>query len=1114
MITNFDYLKQEPKFSRFADVAISAERIILMDPEASIINSRRAMEFAVKWMYSVDSDLEMPYQDNLQSLMNAEEYRDIVGPDLWKRMDYIRRCGNNVAHSNKKLGRDEAMLCLENLFIYLDFVACCYSEQYEERSFDKTVITSRIEKARESKAAASAVKAELEREQEKSAKQELDLQKLMAENASLKEELSARRQEQQQAYVPKPLDLSEYKTRKLYIDAMLMEAGWTEGKDWLNEVELHGMPNQSGIGFADYVLYDDMHRPLAVIEAKRTCADVSRGRQQAKFYADLLEQKYKRRPVIFLTNGFETHIIDGQYPERPCAVIYSKRDLEKWFNLLAMRTSLEHVTVDKNIAGRYYQEAAIKAVCRSFDEKNRRKALLVMATGSGKTRTVIALCDCLLKAGWVKNILFLADRNSLVTQAKRSFVNLLPSLSCTNLVEEKDNYNAHCVFSTYQTMMNCIDTVSDSQGKLFTCGHFDLVICDEAHRSIYNKYRDIFSYFDAPLVGLTATPKDEIDKNTYEIFELENGVPTYGYDLAQAVKDGYLVDYVSVESKLKFMERGIVYDKLPEEDKEAYEATFGGEQGNLPEAINSSALNSWIFNEDTIKQVLNILMTNGIKIDYGQKLGKTIIFARNHDHAEKILEVFHREYPSFPDYAKVIDNYMTYAQSAIDEFSDPKKLPQIAISVDMLDTGIDVPEVLNLVFFKKVMSKAKFWQMIGRGTRLCPGLLDGEDKQKFYIFDFCGNFDFFRMNKGKAAANTIPLQGAIFNLQFEISYKLQDMEYQTDRLTAYRKALVDQMSGKVRELPRDSFAVRQHLKYVELYSEPSGYHALTYEDTLLVREEVAPLIQPDGDEVNAVRFDALMYGIELAYLVGKKYSKARTDLNRKVAGIAGMSNIPEIQAQSDLLNKILHTDYVEAAGINEFEEIREKLRDLMKYVSSEKVKYTTNFADELLSMEWKESELENDELKNYKAKAEHYIRQHQDNPAIAKLKTNQPLTQADIEALEETLWHEVGTKQDYEQEFGAKPLGEFVREIVGLDMNAAKEAFSEYLTGTNLDSRQIYFVNQIVEYIVRNGMMKDFSVLQEPPFTDRGSVVEIFTDMSVWLGIKRVIDTINANAAA
>ena len=1114
MITNFDYLKSELKFSRFADVAISAEKIILMDPEASIINSRRAMEFAIKWMYSVDAELEMPYQDNLQSLMNAEEYRQIVGLDLWKRMDYIRRCGNNVAHSNKKLGRDEAMLCLENLFIYLDFISYCYSDQYEERCFDKTIITSRMEKAKASKETTNAIKAELAKEQEKSAKQEIDLQKLIAENASLKEKLSARRQEQQQTYVPKPLDLAEYKTRKLYIDAMLMDAGWTEGKDWMNEVELSGMPNKSEVGFADYVLYDDMHRPLAVIEAKRTCVDVSKGRQQAKLYADLLEQKYKRRPVIFLTNGFETRIIDGKYPERKCSVIYSKRDLEKWFNLLTMRTSLKHVVVNKKIAGRYYQEAAIKAVCNSLDEKNRRKALLVMATGSGKTRTVIALCDCLLKAGWVKNILFLADRNSLVTQAKRSFVNMLPNLSCTNLVEEKDNYNAHCVFSTYQTMMNCIDAVSDNAGKIFTCGHFDLVICDEAHRSIYNKYRDIFSYFDAPLIGLTATPKDEIDKNTYGIFELENGVPTYGYDLAQAVKDGYLVDYVSVETKLKFIEQGIVYDELSEEDKKAYEETFEDEHGDLPEVIGSSALNTWIFNEDTIKQVLNILMTEGIKIDYGQKLGKTIIFAKNHDHAEKILEVFNREYPHLPNYAKVIDNYMTYAQSAIDEFSNPKKMPQIAISVDMLDTGIDVPEVLNLVFFKKVMSKAKFWQMIGRGTRLCPKLLDGEDKQKFYIFDFCGNFEFFRMNKGKATANMIALQGAIFNLKFEIAYKLQNIEYQMDRLIAYRNILVKQMSEKVKELPRDNFIVRQHLKYVDLYSSELNYNALTYEDTLIVREEVAPLILPDGDDASAVRFDALMYGIELAYLVGKKYSKARTDLYKKVAGIASVANIPEIQAQSDLINKILNTNYVENAGINEFEEIREKLRDLMKYIPRETIKYVTNFTDKLLSTEWKEAELENDELKNYKAKAEHYIRQHQDNIAIAKLKTNQPLTPTDVAALEDVLWREVGTKQDYEYELGAKPLGEFVREIVGLDMNAAKEAFSEYLTNTNLDSRQIYFVNQIVEYIVHNGVMKDLSVLQESPFTDQGSVVEIFTDLNVWLGIRKVIDTINANAAA
>ena len=893
---------------------------------------------------------------------------------------------------------------------------------------------------------------------------------------------------------------------------MLQDAGWTEGRDWQNEVELYGMPNSREVGFADYVLYGDDGKPLAVLEAKRTCVDVSKGRQQAKLYADLLEKKYGRRPVIFLSNGFETHIQDNLYPERKVASVYSKRDLEKLFNLQTMRTSLAHVMVNKDIAGRYYQEGAIKAVCDAFGAKNRRKALLVMATGSGKTRTVIALCDVLLQHGWVKNILFLADRNSLVTQAKRSFVNLLPDLSVTNLCEEKDNYTAHCVFSTYQTMMNVIDTVKDDKGKLFTIGHFDLVICDEAHRSIYNKYRDIFNYFDAPLVGLTATPKDEIDKNTYEVFELENGVPTYGYELAQAVKDGYLVDFMSVETRLKFIEQGIVYDELSEADKEAYENTFEDENGELPESIASSALNEWIFNEDTIREVLHVVMENGIKIDYGAKLGKTIIFAKNHTHAEKIYEVFNKEYPHLPGFAKVIDNYMTYAQSAIDEFSDPKKYPQIAISVDMLDTGIDVPEVLNLVFFKKVMSKAKFWQMIGRGTRLCPTLLDGKDKEKFYIFDFCGNFEFFRINKGRPTANMMALQGAIFHLKSQIVFKLQDLAYQTTDLITFRKALVDDMVRKVKELNKENFAVHQHLKYVELYANPDNYQTLTYEDTLIIGQELAPLIVPDEDDAKAVRFDALMYGIELAYLAGKKYGRYRSDLYKKVSAVASVANIPEIMAQSDLIEKILHTDYLENAGINEFEHIRENLRDLMKYIPVFKIRYDTNFDDDILSIDWKESELENDDLKNYKAKAEFYIRQHQDNAVIAKLKSNQPLTAEDVKSLEAILWSEVGTKEDYEAEYGQKPLGELVREIVGLDMNAAKAAFAEYLNNVNLDSRQIYFVNQIVEYIVHNGLMKDLSVLQESPFTDQGSVVEIFTDLSVWTGIRKAIEQVNANA--
>ena len=910
-------------------------------------------------------------------------------------------------------------------------------------------------------------------------------------------------------------DPTEAQTRARYIDTMLLDAGWVKGVDWREEVELAGMPNQAQVGFADYVLYGDDGKALAVVEAKRTSVDVAKGRQQAKLYADLLERQYGQRPVVFLSNGFETRMEDGQYPERKVAAIYSKRDLEKLFNLRRIRTSLANVSVRENIAGRYYQKGAVRAVCDSLDRKNRRRALLVMATGSGKTRTVIALVEILLQHKWVKNVLFLADRNSLVTQAKRSFVNLLENLSVTNLCEEKDNFTARCVFSTYQTMMNCIDTVADEAGKkLFTCGHFDLLICDEAHRSIYHKYQDIFTYFDAPLVGLTATPKDEIDKNTYEVFQLENGVPTYGYDLAQAVQDGYLVDYRVAETKLKFLEEGIAYDDLPPEEQAAYEETFLDENGDWPDRIGAGKLNEVVFNEDTIRLVLHVLMTEGLRVNYGETLGKTILFAKNHAHAEKILQIFGEEYPHLPGYAKVIDNYMTYAQSAIDEFSEAEKLPRIAISVDMLDTGIDVPEILNLVFFKPVMSKAKFWQMIGRGTRLCLGLLDGEDKTGFRIFDFCGNFAFFRLSKGKPTPNSLPLQGAIFGLKAQIAWKLQDLDYQTEELITFRRRLVEEMAAKVRELNRDNFAVKQHLRFVEQYNNERTYDILTEEKLNQLRAELTPLILPDEDEASAVRFDALLYGIELAYLADKTYTRAKKDLVKRVAGIAGVANIPEIAAQSELIENILHGTYLERAGIHEFEYIRQNLRDLMKYIPRGSAVYTTNFTDEILSTEWTEAELENDDLKNYKAKAEFYIRKNQDAPAIAKLRSNLPLGEADVQELEQILWSEVGTKEDYEAEYGQKPLGELVREIVGLDMNAAKAAFSRYLNDTNLDARQIYFVNQIVEYIVHNGMLRDLRVLQGPPFDRQGSLGEVFQDLSLWQGIRQVIDQINANAGA
>lgn len=1095
-MTNFDYLKKEKEFNSFVDIAIVAERTYKIDVNTCILNCRRAMEAAIKWMFSVDNELVVPYKDNLNALMHVDAFKDIVGDDLWKRLEFIRKYGNEVAHTTKDKANDVAKLCLNNLFCFFDWISCCYGSEYEEKDFDESLLDNEVTDNMSESVC------------------DVNLQTLIEENKALKEELSARRLERQDSYVRRPLELSEFSTRKLYIDAMLIDAGWVENRDWINEVELQGMPNNAGIGYADYVLYDDMQKPLAIIEAKRTCKDVEVGRQQAILYANILEKQYKRRPVIFLSNGFETRIIDNKYPERKVSSIYSKRDLEKYFNLMSTRGHLNYIEINDKIAGRYYQKEAIKSACEAFDNGNRRKALLVMATGSGKTRTVIALVDVLINNGWIKNVLFLADRKSLVTQAKRSFTNLLPNLSSTNLVEDKTNCNAHAVFSTYKTMMNCIDTIKEDDKKLFTCGHFDLIICDEAHRSIYNKYKDIFTYFDAPIVGLTATPKDEIDKNTYDIFELESGVPTYGYELNQAVKDGFLVDFVSVETELKFISNGITWDQLSDEEKEIYENTFVDENGDYPESIESSAINEWVFNEDTIKKVLRTLFTHGIKIDYGQKIGKTIIFAKNHQHAEKIFEIFNKEYPQLNGYAKVIDNTINYSQTLIDEFSQKDKLPQIAISVDMLDTGIDVPEVLNLVFFKPVKSKAKFWQMIGRGTRLCEGLINGENKKEFYIFDFCGNFEFFRMNKGKASANMLAVQSAIFNLKFQIVYKLQDLAYQTDELKRWRNDLINEMVTKVKELDRDKFDVHQHIKYVDLYSNPDNYNSLTYADCLEIKEELAPLIYPDKDEINAVRFDALMYGIELAHVAQNKYTRGINDLLKKAKSVASVANIPEIQVQSELLNKIINTDYLNRCDISDFEFIRKNLRDLIKYIPKKSIKYDTDFKDEILNVEWNSSNLGVDDLQNYKEKVEYYIKQHEnDNPVFAKIKENKQLNMEDIGLLEDVLWNQLGTKEDYYSEIGKKPLGEFVREIVGLDMKAAKEAFSKYQDEREMNSSQIYFVNQIIEYIVMNGLMKDKSVLQESPFTDKGTVYELFgDDLQLWAGIDHTINQINDNA--
>jgi len=1104
-MTNFGFLKTDPQFATFADTAIQAELVLPISPAFSATGSRTALEFAVKWLYSVDNSLEKPYEDKLVALINTEDFKDLLPHGLKFKIEYIRKLGNNATHNPGGVTTDQAWLSLENLHSFMSFVAYCYGAEYEETAFSKSLASAE-------KPAVALPTTPVE--------PGVDFETLLNANFPVREKLTAKRIHQlKKGYTVKPMDFTEDQTRKAYIDVMLTDAGWQRGTNWFDEYKIDEMPNKSGYGIADYVLFGDDGMPLAVVEAKRTSANVEKGRQQAVLYADFLEKKFGQRPILFLTNGCETRIWnDKHYPERQVSGIYSKRDLEKDFNKMKSRQPLKGVTVKDEISNRYYQKEAIQSVCDAFGERNRRKALLVMATGSGKTRTVISIVDVLERYGWAKNVLFLADRQALVTQAKRAFANLMPNLSLCNLVENKVDISARAIFSTYQTIMNCIDDTRDDKGnRLFTPGHFDLIIVDEAHRSIYNKYKDIFTYFDALLVGLTATPKDDIDKNTYEIFDLESGVPTYGYELAQAVQDKYLVDYVSIESELKFISQGISYDDLDPEEKEEYENTFSDEEGTMPDAIDAGALNEWLFNYDTIKKALHLLMENGQRIDYGSKIGKTIIFAKNHNHAEKILEVWGKEFPDYPaHYCQVIDNRINYPQSIIDKFSDPKQFPQIAISVDMLDTGIDVPEILNLVFFKKVFSRAKFWQMIGRGTRLCPGVLDGNDKERFYIFDLCGNFAFFRMGaKGREAGTVATLQERMFNTKAEMVYKLQDIVYQTDELKTYRVQLVQDLVSKVTHLNRDNFAVKQHLRTIDKFQTESDFTTLTYENILQIAEHIAPLVPPAQDEISAVRFDMLIYQIELAMLAAKSYKRAKNDLIRKTQELSRYATIPAVAEQSELIEQILHNAYLERAGVMDYENIRIKLRDLIKFIPpDERTRYDTNFTDDILSTEWNESQLDNDDLANYKKKVSYYIKQNESIPVIAKLKGNIPMTPKDIESLESILWSELGTKEQYDAQYGKTPLGELVRSIVGLSQQAANDAFSEFLNDAELDSRQMHFVKQIVNYIVKNGMMKDLAILQESPFSDLGGVSEVFNDMKMFLKLRTVIEGITANAAA
>lgn len=1111
-MSNFDFLKQNKIFNNFSESCIEAENGIGLNTVTCSILCRRALELGVKWLYANDNDLTIPYQDNLSALVHDITFKNIIDEKLLKQIEYIIKLENYAVHNNKKISREEAILSLRYLYNFMQWIAYCYADNFEEKEFDESILQTQSENI-------LAVK-ERESLYEKLEKKDKKLEETRRENEELRAKLTKKREKKEENYNFEIKDISEYETRKKYIDLELKVAGWDFDTNITEELKLTGMPNNKNEGYADYVLFGKNGLPLAVVEAKRTSVDPRVGQNQAKLYADCIENEYHQRPVIYYTNGFEIYMWDDKnYPPRKVSGFYTQDELQLLVNRRTSKQNLEHVYVQDKITNREYQLEAIKSVCETFDEGH-RKALIVMATGTGKTRTAISIVDVLSDKEWVKNVLFLADRTVLVKQAKNNFTKLLPNMSTCNLLSTTDNpEESRIVFSTYQTMMHAIDVTKNKEGnKLFTPGHFDLIIVDEAHRSIYKKYQAIFEYFDGLVVGLTATPRNDVDRNTYRFFEIENDVPTFAYEYEKAVKEGYLVDYHVIKTSTDFMDRGIKYSELSEQEKEEYENTFTDEEDNIPEEIESSAINAWLFNRDTIKKLLEVLMEKGLKVKGGDELGKTIIFARNHKHAQKIVDTFNELYPEYRgEFAKLVDNQVKYNETIIDEFSTKEKWPQIAVSVDMLDTGVDVPEILNLVFFKPVKSKIKFWQMIGRGTRLCKDLFGaGLDKKEFYIFDYCKNFEFFSVNpKGIETNNVISLTERIYGYKLDLIVELQNMKYQSDeKYCEYRKTLIKEFIEEIKNLNKDSFMVKNKIHYIELYSKEKTWVYISTIDLMDIKENLIPLFTSIDDNEDAKRFDNLMYQLQVKRIRQDKTNRCENLIVDTVGELEKLGTVPQIREKQDLILKVAETDYIKEADFWAIEEVRTELRNLIQFIDPYNrppvyidIEDTLNDIDE----EYVYVSTGNN-FTNYRRKVEKFLTGNLENVIVWKIRHNIRLTEQDKENLEKILFEELGNNKEYAETFGDTNIIKAVRNIVGLDKNVVSDIFYKYINDNRLNMKQIQFVKLLIDYVIKNGTI-DMQKLTEQPFKNVGEVYDLFgNNIDLFKEIREDIESINENA--
>jgi type I restriction enzyme, R subunit len=889
---------------------------------------------------------------------------------------------------------------------------------------------------------------------------------------------------------------NEASTRTELIDTQLARAGWSKSRRTLVEEVLLQAAESDGIygneQFADYVLLGSDGKPLAVVEAKRSSRDELAGKRQAADYADAIKAKFGHTPFIFLTNGKEIQFWDrDRYPSRKIAGFYTRDDLERLRHQQRHAQPLKEVTITANIAGRIYQNEAIRRVTEGIDAAKRR-FLLVMATGTGKTRTTIALVDTLLRSKRVQRVLFLADRRELVRQAMSEFKSYLPNETLAR-IEGGETSGARIQFSTYPSMMQIYERLS--------VGYYDLIVADESHRSIYQRYKAIFDHFDAIQLGLTATPTDYIDHNTFELFDCGDGTPSYYYSYEHAIEDKNLVNYRVLDAQTNFQLKGIQGDALPEPLKQ-----MARDQGVELDELNfeGSDIEKGIVNQGTNDAMVREFMDKSRK-DVRGLPHKTIIFAVSHAHAKRFYESFNRLYPELQrqGMAEIIDSHMERADSTLNDFKY-KTMPRVAISVDMLDTGIDVPAIQNLVFAKPIFSKVKFWQMIGRGTRLHTDKITGEIKKDFLIIDHWKNFAHFKLKPdGEVDHPTEPLPVRLFRLRLEKWLLLHAQQQNT-------QPTVEELQTMLAALPRQSINVRPYWDELDTLMQqwpvPNQARQEHLSKTIAPLMRLAPLCGLDE-----LQFRIWCERLTVAWLKSDQGEQAKVTerITEAVASLA--DNIPEVQRVQEQRVWIRSTGFWQHLDLARLTALQTTFAPLMRYrTSAPSSTVEINLPDTITQRSWiiYGPTGEGAFAENYREQVEVLVRRLADElPELSKLKSGESLSDDELDSIGQTLNQAdlFVTEDTLRKAFDtpAASLTDCLRHILCEDAHLPNReerintAFDTFIAQHGyLRANHLNFLRAVKAAVMRHGRITR-AALSEPPLSRIGRVEALFPPQDI-----------------